>query len=107
MPPSDEGGGSYGGIAAEIGGKNMPPACFLNTPTEGETINTRGPAKRMSLPQSPSVAAPSSEGAKGDWHPADIARAMPPVIIPPYPFPITAANLKWTFMINRANMRNQ
>ena len=50
LAPSDEGGGSYGGIAAEIGGKNMPPACFLNTPTEGETINTRGSAKRMSLP---------------------------------------------------------
>ena len=23
----------YGGVAAEIGVKNMPPACFLNTPT--------------------------------------------------------------------------
>ena len=23
----------YGGIAAEIGTKNMPPACFLNAPT--------------------------------------------------------------------------
>ena len=31
-----EGGVSYGGIAAEIGAKNMPPACFLNAPTEGE-----------------------------------------------------------------------
>ena len=31
-----EGGGSYGGIAAEIGAKNMPPACFFNAPTEGE-----------------------------------------------------------------------
>nr|DAL36616.1 MAG TPA_asm: hypothetical protein [Caudoviricetes sp.] len=25
--------GCYGGIAAEIGAKNMPPACFLNAPT--------------------------------------------------------------------------
>ena len=31
-----EGGVSYGGIAAENGAKNMPPACFLNAPTEGE-----------------------------------------------------------------------
>ena len=26
--------GCYGGIAAEIGAKNMPPACFLNAPTK-------------------------------------------------------------------------
>nr|DAE15390.1 MAG TPA: hypothetical protein [Siphoviridae sp. ctdcr45] len=25
--------GCYGGIAAEIGAENMPPACFLNAPT--------------------------------------------------------------------------
>ena len=25
--------GCYGGIAAEIGTKNMPPACFINVPT--------------------------------------------------------------------------
>nr|DAK97765.1 MAG TPA: hypothetical protein [Caudoviricetes sp.] len=25
--------GCCGGIAAEIGAKNMPPACFLNAPT--------------------------------------------------------------------------
>ena len=33
--------GCYGGIAAEIGAKNMPPACFLNAPTEGENKNLR------------------------------------------------------------------
>ena len=26
----------YSGIAAEIGVKNMPPACFLNTPTRAD-----------------------------------------------------------------------
>ena len=30
--------GCYGGIAAEIGAKNMPPACFLNAPTGGENL---------------------------------------------------------------------
>ena len=44
----------YGGIAAEIDTKNMPPACFLNVST---------------LPQSPSATAPSSEGAKGGAEP--------------------------------------
>ena len=29
--------GSYGGIAAEIAAKNMPPACFLYAATEGLT----------------------------------------------------------------------
>ena len=32
-PPCVKGAVSYGGIAAEIGAKNMPPACFLNAPT--------------------------------------------------------------------------
>ena len=34
-PPCVKGAVSYGGIAAEIGAKNMPPACFLNAPTGG------------------------------------------------------------------------
>ncbi len=33
--PCVKGGGDYGGTAAEIATKNMPPACFLHAATEG------------------------------------------------------------------------
>ena len=42
--PCVRGGGSYGGIAAEIVAKNMPPACFLNAPTEGLSGNRQSPS---------------------------------------------------------------
>ena len=51
--------GCYGGIAAEIGAKNMPPACFLNAPTEGENKNLR-----FSPPVSLALDSHLSEGAK-------------------------------------------
>ena len=38
LGPLCEGAVSYGGIAAEIGAKNMPPACFLNAPTGGKNL---------------------------------------------------------------------
>ena len=53
-----EGGGSYGGIAAEIGAKNMPPACFFNAPTEGENKNLK-----FSPPVSLALDSPLTEGA--------------------------------------------
>ena len=48
LAPSDEGGGSYGGIAAEIAAKNMPPACFLHAATEGLSPTT--PSNPTTLP---------------------------------------------------------
>ena len=54
-----EGGVSYSGIAAEIGAKNMPPACFLNAPTEGENKNLK-----FSPPVSLALDSHLSEGAK-------------------------------------------
>ena len=67
-----EGGVSYGGIAAEIGAKNMPPACFFNAPTEGENKRLK-----FSPPVSLPADSPLSEGAKDKF----------PVAIPP-PSPI-------------------
>ena len=46
-PPCVKGAVSYGGIAAEIGAKNMPPACFLNAPTGGLSV-IRQPLRQKS-----------------------------------------------------------
>ena len=62
-----EGGGSYGGIAAEIGAKNMPPACFLNAPTEGENKRLK-----FSPPVSLALDSPLTEGAKGYGFPVAV-----------------------------------
>ena len=70
--PCVRGGGSYGGIAAEIGAKNMPPACFFNAPTEGENKRLK-----FSPPVSLPADSPLTEGAKDKF----------PVAIPP-PSPI-------------------
>ena len=48
--PLCKGAVSYGGIAAEIGTKNMPPACFLNVPTEGLSGLRQSLRQRFALP---------------------------------------------------------
>ena len=52
----------------------MPVAYLLNVSTDREMINAWGAAKHRSLPQSSSVTAPSSEGAKGYEFPVAVPK---------------------------------
>ena len=66
----------YGGIAAEIGTKNMPPACFLNAPTDSHVASLLG-MTGMGF----------STSSSGGLLPAAFLYAPLPAALMPRPFP--------------------